>query len=81
MTCPSAILCVAAGNYNDSSGHSQGLLLTGTRFSWAPARAELPGDAAANPNVGLDTLACPSADKCVVGGTYQSSSGNQRPSC
>jgi hypothetical protein len=78
VTCTSPVLCVAAGDYTDSAGHQQGLLLTGIHFSWSPAKAELPGGAAANPGVGLDTLACPSTGKCVAGGTYQSSSGNQR---
>ena len=78
VTCTSPVLCVAAGDYTDSAGHQQGLLLTGTHFSWSPAKAELPGGAAANPDVVLYTLACPSTGKCVAGGAYQGSSGNQR---
>ncbi len=46
VACPSAAVCVAGQRYTDSSGHGQGVLLTGHGSSWAATKAPLPRDAA-----------------------------------
>ena len=75
--CPSASSCVAVGYYADSPGHQQGLLVTGSGTSWTAAEAPLPANAAADPDAGLGSVACPSASTCVAAGTYEISSGQE----
>jgi len=75
--CPSASSCVAAGSYTDSSGSSQGLLLTGSGTSWTATEAPAPANAATSlPDVSLDSIACASASSCVAVGRYADSSGS-----
>ena len=78
IACPSVSSCVAAGGYTDSSGNGQGLLVTGSGTSWTAAEVPLPANAAANPDVQLFSVACPSASFCVAAGTYTDSSGGQQ---
>jgi hypothetical protein len=78
LACQSATMCVAVGQYTDSSGRQQGLLLTGHGPSWAATQAPLPAGAATNPLAGLYDVACPSATTCVVAGGYTDSAGNQQ---
>jgi hypothetical protein len=77
VACPSATSCVVAGTYADSSGNTQGLLLTGSAGTWTATEAPLPAGAAANPQVTLDFVACPSTTECVAAGNYLDSSGQQ----
>jgi hypothetical protein len=77
VVCPASSQCVAAGRYYDSSANSQGLLLTGAPASWTPAKAPVPANAAANPNVQINDVACSSTSACVAVGNYTDSSGNQ----
>jgi hypothetical protein len=82
VACPSALVCLAVGDYLDSSGSGQGLLLAGHGSSWTATRAPLPAGAAqpggAGPAVSLGFVACPSASVCVAVGGYTDSSGNQQ---
>jgi hypothetical protein len=79
VACPSATVCVAAGGYAESSGESQGLLLTLHGSSWIPARAPVPAGASANPGADMSGLmACPSVTTCVAAGDYTDSSGNSQ---
>jgi hypothetical protein len=78
VTCASTTSCVAVGNYLDTSQHQEGLLLTWSGAIWTVKEAPLPANAAANPNVILSSLSCPSPGTCVAGGTYTDSSGNQQ---
>ena len=75
VACASASSCVATDSYTDSSGGKQGLLVTGSGTSWTATEAPLPANAAADPDVGLGSVACPSASSCVVPGEYTDSSG------
>ena len=74
VSCISATSCLAAGNYTDSSGDIQGLLLTGSGTSWTPAEAPLPPNAGADPFVELKAVACNSGSSCVAVGSYVDSS-------
>jgi len=87
VACPSAVMCLAVGDYLDSSGGGQGLLLTGHGLAqhgaaWSASRAPLPAGAAKpgeeGPAVSLGSVACPSASACVAVGGYTDSSGDQQ---
>jgi uncharacterized repeat protein (TIGR01451 family) len=79
VSCASAANCTAAGNYIDSSGNLQGLLLTQTAGTWATgAEAPLPANAASNPFVLLNSVSCASAGNCTAVGSYRDSSFNDQ---
>jgi len=71
-------VCVAAGSYTDSSGKSQGLLLTRHGSSWIAVKAPLPAGAVTGSSVSFSGLACASATVCVVVGYYLDSAGNEQ---
>ena len=78
VSCPSAGNCAAAGQYSDSSNHTQGLLLSESSGTWAPGvEAPLPANAAASQSVSLNSLSCASAGSCTAVGDYHASSGIQ----
>lgn len=68
--------CVAAGQYTDASGDTDGLLVTGSGSTWTATEAPLPANADHGYSV-LSAAACPSASSCVAVGQYSSSAGNQ----
>jgi hypothetical protein len=70
VACLSGSACLAVGDYTDSSGHLQGLLLSGYGSTWTAVRAPLPRGAAISPYAVLTRVACPSATECVVTGYY-----------
>ena len=77
VSCASAGNCTAVGGYNDSSGHSHGLLMTETSGTWATGvEASLP--ASTNPDFGLASLSCASAGNCTAVGSYHDSSGREQ---
>lgn len=79
LACPSATACLAVGNYSDSSGDYQGLLVTGSGSSWTAAKAPLPADAAADPDPNFLSVACSTPAKCVAVGDYTGSVNNGEP--
>ncbi len=77
VSCASAGNCTAVGTYQDSSGDTQGLLLTQTSGTWAAGeKAPLPAGTAASQFVSLSSVSCASAGYCTAVGIYQDSSGN-----
>jgi hypothetical protein len=78
VACPSTTSCVAIGNYTDSSGNSQGLLVTGSGTAWTATEAPLPANAAASPGTYLSAVACPSTTSCVAVGGYTDSSSHEQ---
>ena len=78
VSCASAGNCAAVGDYRDSSGYHQGLLLTESSGTWTGTEAPLPAGAGTNPNVVLNSVSCPSAGDCAAVGDYRDSSGNQQ---
>lgn len=78
-SCPSAGNCSAVGSYIDSSGNSEGLLLTETAGTWSPgSEAVLPANAATvQQNASVGPLSCPSTGACDAVGSYLDSSGNK----
>src|SRR5207302_1424514 len=79
VSCASAGNCSAVGNYNDSSGHPQGLLLRETAGTWATGvEVSLPASAASSPNVSLRSVSCASAGNCSAVGDYYDSSSHRQ---
>src|SRR5262249_27408069 len=72
VACPSTTSCVAIGRYRISSGPREGLLVTGAGTSWTPTEAPLPADAAQDPEVFLQSVACSSDTNCAAFGIYTS---------
>ncbi len=77
VSCTSPGNCTAVGDYSDSSGNQQGLLLTQTSDSWTAAAATLPAGAATNPGVILGSVSCVSTGNCTAVGEYSDGSGSQ----
>jgi hypothetical protein len=79
VSCASAGNCTAVGNYDDSSGNQQGLLLSETAGVWATGvEATLPANAGSNHEVSLTSVSCVSAGHCTAVGNYDDSSGNEQ---
>src|SRR5439155_1532660 len=71
VSCASAGNCSAVGNYVDSSGHRQGLLLSETAGTWATGvEASLPANAGANPGVDRKSVSWAKGGNCGAGGHY-----------
>ena len=81
VSCPSVSQCVAAGEYYDSAGVAQGLLLTGSGGTWTAQEAPLPANAAVRSGMyegQLTGVSCPSASQCVAVGEYEDTAGSWR---
>ena len=79
VSCASAGNCSAVGNYYDSSGNRQGLLLSESGGTWsAGVKATLPAGAGSDPGVHLSSVSCASAGNCSAVGYYIDSSGNRQ---
>ena len=78
IACPSASACVAGGDYQDSAGAQQALLLTESGATWRPTEVKLPAGAAASPAAIISSVACPAATRCVGAGWYTDSTGQQQ---
>ena len=77
VSCGSAGNCTAVGGYKDSSGLSQGLLLTETSGTWATGvEPSLPANASRNADASLGAVSCASAGNCTAVGRYYDSSGH-----
>jgi hypothetical protein len=74
VACYSPTRCVALGEYTSSSGYAQGWQLSGSGTSWTSVIAPLPYPA--DQGASLDSVACPSADECVVAGDLQVSASD-----
>jgi hypothetical protein len=71
VSCASAGNCSAVGNYVDSSGHSQGVLLTQSAGTWASGvEVTLPAGAGTEPLVAVLSVSCSSAGNCSAVGRY-----------
>jgi hypothetical protein len=76
-SCPASGNCVTAGSYF-SGGHFEGLIDTQSDGSWTATEAPLPPGAAANPEVELLSLHCPSVGSCAAVGFYRDTSGHDQ---
>jgi hypothetical protein len=69
--------CAAVGTYKDTTGQTQGLLLTDSSGTWASGtEAPLPANAASSGQaVSLTSVSCPVVLQCVAGGYFLDSNG------
>jgi hypothetical protein len=79
VACGSATSCVAVGDYFPAKNRLDGLIEVWNGRSWRPVEVPVPAGAAADPQVKLETVACPSATRCVAGGTYNTSPTTSAP--
>jgi hypothetical protein len=77
VSCASAGNCSAVGFYSDTSGNTQGLLLSETSGTWAAAQAALPANAGPTPSASLASVSCASAGNCTAVGSYATNSNLQ----
>ena len=73
----SSTTCGAGGTYQDSSGITQGLLLSGSGASWIAAEAPIPVPATDYRSAQVLAVACPS--DCFAIGDYQDLDGGSHP--
>jgi hypothetical protein len=77
VTCPSRGNCVVIGFYA-SHGKTNGLIDIERRGKWQRAiKAKLPANAveASRQHGGLDSVSCPSTNRCTIVGSYSSRAG------
>jgi hypothetical protein len=67
VSCPTARFCAAAGNYNDASGDSRGVLAAFSGGKWHAASAAAPADDRTNRY--MVSVSCPVANWCVAAGS------------
>jgi hypothetical protein len=72
VSCGAAGSCAAVGVYQDTGGHSQGLLLALAGGVWKATEASLPAGAAPNPQALFVAVSCGGAGSCTAVGTYHS---------
>ncbi len=72
VDCATAQSCVAVGFYEGTtgSGGEFGLIDTETGGVWSAQPAPQPADAAANQDVAVSSVSCPSLGPCMATGTY-----------
>jgi hypothetical protein len=75
LSCATAGNCSAGGYYGDSSGHSQGFVVSETDGVWGTAE-KVPGLAALNTGeyAQITSLSCGAAGNCSAGGYYSAPS-------
>lgn len=76
-TCATAVSCVGVGNYVDTNGDTEPLLVTLTGGVWQIVTLPTPTDIAGP--AGLGDAACSTATSCVVGGHYPDTAGGEAP--
>ena len=78
VSCASAGNCTATGDYVDSSGHFQGLLLTQSSGRWATGtEAALPANAG-HDIANVLAVSCATPGNCTAVGEYYDNSGNEQ---
>jgi hypothetical protein len=82
VSCTSQDNCVADGDYKDTSGGSQAMVVAETGGVWGQAsELSLPSNAnttAGAQFAGLGSVSCTSQGNCVAGGDYKDTSGAYR---
>lgn len=70
LACPAPSSCIVLGSYTDHAGYPRGMLLTDTGAKWAASSVPIPAGADASYGTSADSLACPSAARCIITGSY-----------
>jgi Bacterial Ig domain len=81
IACPAAGDCVAVGQYVDSSGIKQALVVTQVDGTWERAQeVKSPSQPASGPyGALLSSVACTAVGQCIAVGAYTDSSNDLRP--
>jgi Bacterial Ig domain len=81
IACPAAGECVAVGQYTDSKGIKQAMVVDQADGTWAQAEMiASPAEPKAGPyGASLSSVACTAAGKCIAVGGYTDSAGDLRP--
>ncbi len=78
LLCPSTGNCTAVGEYVDSSGNTEGLMLSETSGTWgAGVEAIMPANARSEPDANVHEVQCPSAGNCTAVGNYIASNSEE----
>jgi hypothetical protein len=79
VSCGSIGNCSVVGEYPNSGGYPEGLLINKTSGSWGSGtEATLPSGASANPYTDLSSVSCASAGNCSAVGNYLDSSNDRQ---
>jgi hypothetical protein len=80
LSCASAGNCAGAGQYDDSTSHSQAFVIVQRNGTWGTA-SKVPGLGALDKDDSAATAAvsCRAPATCVAGGFYHDASGRQEP--
>jgi len=80
VSCVSAGNCAGAGQYNDSTSHSQAFVIVQSNGTWSGA-IKVPGLLALNKghSAAAAVVSCHAPAGCVVGGFYHDGSSRQEP--
>ena len=77
LSCPSAGNCTAVGDYTDSSGDRDGLMLSETSGTWGTGvEAIMPAGARSETDANFHEVQCPSAGNCTAFGVFYNSDEN-----
>jgi hypothetical protein len=77
IACTGPRSCQAVGSYANQQGDFEGLAVSETRSGWGHAdEIAMPSNAAADPDAGLDGVACTAAGDCVAMGYYDNNPAN-----
>ena len=68
ISCPAIGECAAAGDFTDSAGKQEALLLTETSGNWSAQKGKLPAGTPANPHPEFEALDCSQAGDCAAVG-------------
>jgi PASTA domain-containing protein len=79
VSCRAAGACIAGGDYQDGSGHTQAFVVTETNGSWGDA-VEVPGTATLNSGgyAYVGSVSCGAVGACAAGGRYRDGSGHDQ---
>ncbi len=78
LSCPSAGNCTAVGDYTNSSGDTEGLLLSETSGIWGTGvEAIMPANARSEPDASIKEVQCSSAGNCTAVGNYAASNSEE----
>jgi hypothetical protein len=77
VSCVPPSNCTAVGDYLDTSGYTQGLLLDETAGAWAAEEAPLPLGAGTDPQVALTAVSCALPGDCTAVGSFTDNSGHR----
>jgi hypothetical protein len=77
VTCLAGGSCTAVGTYDDATGDSHGLILTGSASTWTATSAPEPSGAGTgtDQDAYLASISCTASGACTAVGTFENSTG------